>query len=106
MGPIQTMEMDSEKSWCFVFLSSIVCSVVHSAVLGKLLYLLDGKTDTHLFPAGSDNLYLNPLNPDQLWKLNFLIGSLLVAGAISIIGFKVRPHLKCCKTFVEKVENQ
>merc|ERR1711942_71445 len=53
MGPISRQDENGlKKSRLFLFRSSIACSVMHSTVLGILLFLINGTTDTELFTAG------------------------------------------------------
>ena len=51
------------------------------------------------------NFYLNPSIPEELEKLNYLIVSLIVAGAVSIIGYRMISCVKMCEDVVKKIHS-
>ena len=51
------------------------------------------------------SFYLNPSIPEELEKLNYLIVSLIVVGAVSIIGYRIISSFKVCEDVVKKMHD-
>ena len=92
--------VETRKS--FHFLSSSACCLVYSTLLVTLLCVVNTQvyTEEHW-----QSFYLNPSIPEELEKLNYLIVSLIVAGAVSIIGYRIISSVKVCEDVVEKMHD-
>ena len=51
------------------------------------------------------SFYLNPSIPEELEKLNYLIVSLIVVGAVSTIGYRIISCAKVCEDVVKKMHD-
>ena len=85
----------------FIFQSSLACCGIYSLLLGTLLCVLNSQVYVE---EKWKYFYLDPSIPDHLQKLNFFVVLLIFSGLSSLIGFRMRNWLNCCKDFVERVE--
>ena len=91
---------DVKRRKSFYVLSSSVCLGVYSTLLITLLCVVNTQayTEEHW-----QNFYLNPSIPEELEKLNYLVVSLIVVGAVSTGRYRMISCVKTCKDVVKKI---
>ena len=68
----------------FMTISSFLCFGIYTSVLTILLYAFnDANANIHF--EKWEGLYMNPKDPDDLFKLNLMISSLIVSGFMSTV---------------------
>ena len=91
---------DVKRRKSFYVLSSSVCLGVYSTLLITLLCVVNTQayTEEHW-----QNFYLNPSIPEELEKLNYLVVSLIVVGAVSTGRYRMISCVKTCTDVVKKI---
>ena len=88
----------------FLIKSSLLTYGIYSTMLSILLCVFNNLSG-HVSWEKWEFLYLSPFNEDDRVKLNFIIGSLVLSGAMSMMLFKIRTWCRCCEKIVEQADS-